>query len=208
MKLQPYFFSALVLSLLLLAGFPNSSQARPEAVVNAPALKWAYGGCFASWCQTGWYASPAVANLDGDPQAEVIWGSYDVVALDGIDGPNGPNGWQWRAPNGSRVWPGIAVADLTNDGDLEIIVGRGSDQVTVYNHLGGVEWTRNPFGSGEVRTLAVENLETDTQLEVIVGRASGGATKQLNVFEANGSVRPGWPARRDGEQGFGWGMYN
>jgi hypothetical protein len=207
MKLQPYFFYLLALGLLL-AGFPTSTQARPEAVVNAPVLKWAYGGCFASWCQTGWYASPAVANLDGDAQAEVIWGSYDVVALDGIDGPNGLNGWQWRASNGSRVWPGIAVADLTNDGDLEIIVGRGSDQVTVYNHLGGVEWTRNPFGSGEVRTLAVENLETDNQLEVIVGRASGGATKQLNVFEANGSVRPGWPARRDGEQGFGWGMYN
>ena len=56
---------------------------------------------------------------------------------------------QWRAPNGSRVWPGIAVADLTGDGDLEIIVGRGSDQVTVYNHSGGVEWTRNPSAAAK-----------------------------------------------------------
>jgi hypothetical protein len=45
-------------------------------------------------------------------------------------------------------------------------------------------------------------------LEIIVGRASSGATKQLNVYEANGSVRPGWPARHDGEPGYGWGMYN
>jgi hypothetical protein len=133
----------------------------------------------------------------------VIWGSYDLVTLDGLSGA-----LQWRAANGSRVWPGVAVADLTGDGDLEIIVGRGSDQVTVYNHLGGVEWSGNPFGNGEVRTLAVEDLESDGKLEIIVGRASGGATKQLNVYEANGAVRSGWPARRDGEPGYGWGMYN
>ncbi len=207
MKPQPYFFFAFGLTLLLLAGFPTPTQAVPTSVVNAPVLKWAYGGCFTSWCQTGWYASPAVANLDGDSQAEVIWGSYDVVVLDGVDGPNN-GGLQWRASNSSRVWPGIAIADLTDDGDLEIIVGRSGDQVTVYNHLGAVEWARNPFGNGEVRTLAVEDLETDGQKEVIVGRASGGATKQLNVFEAGGSVRTGWPARRDNEPGYGWGMYN
>ena len=53
----------------------------------APTLKWAYGGCIAGpYCQTGWYSSPAVADLDGDGQPEVIWGSYDVVALNGADG--------------------------------------------------------------------------------------------------------------------------
>lgn len=191
------------LTLLMLNGHSEPTQAAPASVVAAPTLQWAYGGCFTSWCQTGWYASPAVANLDLDSQLEVIWGSYDVVALDGVDGA-----LQWRAPNSSRVWPGVAVADLTGDGDLEIIVGRGSDQLTVYNHLGGVEWTRNPFGNGEVRTLAVENLDTEPELEIIVGRASGGSTRQLNVFEANGSVRSGWPARHDNEPGYGWGMYN
>ncbi|NJN97990.1 MAG: VCBS repeat-containing protein [Anaerolineales bacterium] len=189
--------------LLILTGFPADTQATPLSAVSAPILKWAYGGCFSSWCETGWYASPAVANLDGDAQAEVIWGAYDLVALDGLTGSE-----QWRADNGSRIWPGIAVADLTGDGDLEIIVGRGSDQVTVYNHNGGVEWTRNPFGGGEVRTLAVENLESTGTMEVIVGRASGGSYQQLNVFEANGTQRAGWPARRTGEPGYGWGMYN
>jgi hypothetical protein len=194
--------------LLLLTGFPADTQATPLSVVSAPTLKWAYGGCFSSWCETGWYASPAVANLDGDAQAEVIWGAYDLVALDGLTGSE-----QWRGENGSRIWPGIAVADLTGDGDLEIIVGRGgdtdnNDELTVYNHSGGVEWMADPFGNREVRTLAVENLESSGSLEVIVGRASGGSYEQLNVFEANGSVRSGWPARRNGEPGYGWGMYN
>jgi len=51
----------------------------------------------------------------------------------------------------------------------------------------------NPFAAGEVRTLAVGDLQADGHLEVVVGRASPGETKQLNVFESNGSVRAGGP---------------
>jgi len=166
-------------------------------------LKWSLGGCFSWGCQTGWYSSPAVANIDGDPQAEVIAGMSDLVALDGVTG-----GLQWRAANSSRVWPGVALADLTADGSLEIIVGRSADQLTVYTLQGSVLWTRNPFGSGEVRTLAVADLEKDGSYEIIVGRASSGGTKQLSVYDAAGNVRPGWPARREGEPGYGAGMYN
>jgi hypothetical protein len=171
--------------------------------LQAPALKWQRGGCFSSWCETGWYASPAVANIDGDPQLEVIAGMYDLVALDGESGA-----LQWRAESSNRVWPGIAVVDLTGNGSLEIVAGRHGDSLTVYNTAGGVIWTRYPFGSGEIRTLAAADLENDGSYEIIVGRASGGATRQLSVYHANGSIRAGWPARRDGEPGYGWGMYN
>jgi hypothetical protein len=174
------------------------------AAVAAPVLKWSYGGCISGpYCQTGWYSSPAVADLDGDGQPDVVWGAYDVVSLNGATGS-----LKWRATNPQRVWPGVVIADLTGDGNLEVVVGRGGDQLTVYNRFGTPLWTRNPFGSGEVRTLAVADLEGDGTLEIVVGRASGGDTKQLSVYEPDGSVRPGWPARRDGEPGYGWGMYN
>jgi hypothetical protein len=193
------------------APVPESTALEPRVylplvlntTIKPPALKWQRGGCYSSWCETGWYSSPAVANIDADPQVEILAGSYDLVALDGVTGA-----LQWRAENGSRVWPGIALADLSGDGSLEIIVGRNTDQLTVYNISGGEVWSLHPFGAGEVRTLAVADLENDGLVEIIVGRASGGSTKQLNVFEPNGTVRPGWPARRDGEPGNGWGMYN
>jgi hypothetical protein len=171
--------------------------------VKAPALKWQQGGCFSSWCQTGWYSSPAVANIDGDPQAEILAGSYDLIALDGLSGA-----LEWRAENNNRVWPGVALADLTGDGSLEIIVGRSGDELTVYDTQGNPLWTRHPFGLGEIRSLAVADVDNDHAYEIIVGRAGSGSTKQISVYEPDGAVRSGWPARRDGEPGYGWGMYN
>lgn len=173
-----------------------------RAQIAAPVLKWANGGC-TSWCQTGWYASPAIADLDGDGANEVVWGAYDLVALNGATGT-----LRWRAPNGGRVWPSPAVADLTGDGSLEIVVGRGNGQLVAHDRFGTVLWSVSPFGGPELRTLAVTDLETDGVLDVVVGRASGGSTLQLNAYDAYGRRRGGWPARRNGEPGYGWGMYN
>lgn len=194
-----------LLGLCLIGTIPPPARAVETSAIGTPVIKWQYAGCTAApyYCDTGWYASPAVADLDGDGKAEVIWGGYKLFAFNGEDGSV-----QWSAANGQRIWPGIAVADINNNGSLEIVVGRGGDQVTAYSNTGAVLWTRSPFGGGEVRTLAVEDLEHDGQLEVIVGRAGSGATRQVNVFEANGNQRSGWPARRDGENGYGWGMYN
>lgn len=179
---------------------PALAQQRPQ--LSLPVLKWQRGGC-TSFCQTGWYSSPAVADLDRDGTMEVIWGASDVVAINGEDGTV-----QWRGSSGNRVWPGIAIADLTGDGTLEVIVGRNSNQLTVYQANGSVLWTRNPFSGGEVRSVAVADLENDGLMEIIVGRASSGSTLQMSVYEPDGTVRAGWPARHTNENGFGAGMYN
>ncbi len=106
------------------------------------------------------------------------------------------------------------MADLTGDGRLELIVGRENDQLTVYNRDGGQIWARNPFGaSAEVRSLAIDDLDNDGQKGIIVGRAGNGRngerqTKQVSVYQPDGSLRPGWSARHEGEAGYGANMYN
>src|SRR5688500_4374743 len=150
--------SALGAALLCLAPAPAPAQ------VDAPVLKWQRGGCTAGGCQTGWYSSPAVADLDLDGLPDVVWGAYDVVALNGADGSP-----KWRAPSGNRVWPGVAVADLTGDGTLEVIAGRGGDLLTVYHGLGTPLWSVNPLGAGEVRTLAVAAPWFDPPADHVAG---------------------------------------
>lgn len=176
-----------------------------NAGVEMPVLKWAYGGCFSSWCQTGWYSSPATIDIDGDGRLDVVAGSYDVVALKGTDGS-----LLWRGESGSRVWPGIAIGDLAGDGRPAIVVGRSGPSVTVYERGGSVRggWPVAPFASGEVRSLALADLDRDGRLHVVVGDAASVSSRQVNVLAPNGTTRAGWPARRPSEPGYGAGMYN
>ncbi len=129
-----------ILSLFSLAFFFSLLVPAPViAGIAAPVLKWEHVGCFSSWCETGWYSSPAVADLDGDGSMEVIGSAYSIVVL---DGPTGT--LQWRAKSGHdisepcadnewRTWPGIVVADVDDDGELEIVTAHGSGWVSVYN---------------------------------------------------------------------------
>jgi hypothetical protein len=113
-------FRVLFALLILAACLDKGQPATSAAGIAAPVLKWAYGGCVnGPYCETGWYASPAVADLDNDNQPEVIWGAYDLYVLNGVDGSV-----QWDGNGGNRIWPGIVVADLTGNGTLEVIVGR------------------------------------------------------------------------------------
>src|SRR5258706_6749648 len=113
-----------LLGLVALGGMLAPAHAANVSAVGAPVLKWQYGGCSAPphYCDTGWYASPAVADLDGDGKPEVIWANSALFALNSENGSV-----QWQATNGSRAWPGIAVADLNGNGSLRIIVWRNSD---------------------------------------------------------------------------------
>jgi hypothetical protein len=176
-----------------------------HAAVQAPVLKWAYGGCFASYCQTGWYSSPAVVDLDNDGHADIVAGSYDVVALNSSDGS-----LKWRGASGDRVWPDIALGDLDHNGQPGIVVGRGDSHVTVYNYSGSVRlgFPAVAFASGEVRALALGDLDANGKLEVVVGVAAGMSAQTINVLAGNGDVRTGFPARHPSDPGYGWGIYN
>jgi hypothetical protein len=213
LRARCYLGSALLAALAGLAGpVPAAAQ------VAAPVLKWAHGGCYASWCETGWYSSPAVADLDADGVPEVVASAYSIVALSGTNGA-----LEWRVASGhdrseptassvGRTWPGIVLADVDADGALEIVTAHGGGYVSVYRADGYFEtgWPQRPM-SYELRGLAVGDLDlggapTRAPMEIVVSAARGNATNTW-VLDSTGATRAGWPQVMGGG-GYAWGVYN
>ncbi len=197
----------ILLVALLLGGAAAPQQASTHAAapqaIQAPELKWQHGGCYSSWCETGWYSSPAVADLDNDGTMEVIGATYTLFVLNGEDGS-----LQWSVDTpGSRVWPGVVVADVDDNGDLEVVIAQGGGYVSVYDHNGYFEpgWPQRP-ASNEFRSLAVADLDGDGDMEIVAGLAR---LNRVNawVFEHTGSIRAGWP-QLSNDEGSAAGLYN
>ena len=174
-----------------------------RSAVQAPVLKWQHGGC-TSWCETGWYASPAVADLDNDGQPEVAGAQYTLYVLDGATGSLEAK----INPPGDRVWPGVIVANLAGDATPEIVTAHGSGYVNVYRMTAGslqLVWSRQPSGN-ELRSLAAYDLEGNGSLEIVV--ASTASSNQWTVYDTAGNVRAGWPQKTSGSPGYAAGCYN
>jgi uncharacterized repeat protein (TIGR01451 family) len=209
-----------VMICLFISSIPATSAAnlRVQALApfGAPILKWQLGGCYNSWCETGWYSSPATADLDGDGQVEVIASAYSIFVLDGSTGKlewkmsSGHDRTEPNASNVGRTWPGIVIADVDQDGAKEIVTAHSGGWVSVYNAQGFFEpgepgWPQHPT-SNELRGLSVSDLNSDGLQEIITTAAIG---SQLNtwVFQVNGSLLPGWP-QLSNDSGYAWGVYN
>src|SRR4030042_2676758 len=163
----------ILLCLLTASSMPVHARASPA--FGIPVLKWQLGGCYSSWCETGWYSSPATADLDGDGQVEVIASAYSIFVLDGKTGTlewklsSGHDRSESNAPNVGRTWPGIVIADIDDDGAVEIVTAHSGGWVSVYTAEGYFTpgWPQHPTSS-ELRGLLVNDLDGDNTLGVIV----------------------------------------
>jgi uncharacterized repeat protein (TIGR01451 family) len=195
------------------SGRPATTHAAPLSDIQPPVLKWQLGGCYSSWCETGWYSSPAVADLDHDGSVEVIGSAYTIFVLDGASGvlewqvKSGHDRSQPAADNVGRTWPGIVIADVDGDGDVEIVSAHSGGYVSVYSHTGYFEtgWPQRPTDR-ELRGLSVYDLDDDGTLEIIV---TGAVYNKVNtwVYEHNGTLRPGWPQLAN-NSGYAYGVFN
>jgi hypothetical protein len=207
------FFVLLSLCYQLPANGQTPALPATMAAIQAPVLKWQRGGCYTSWCETGWYSSPAVADLDGNGTMEVIASAYSVVALDGATGV-----LRWRVRSGhdrsenidvvkdvGRTWPGIIIADVDGNGAKEIVTAHGGGVVSVYNQDGYFEegWPQKPINN-EIRGLSVYDLDGDGSLEILATGALGSKTNAW-VFEHTGTMRSGWP-QLSNDTGYAWGV--
>ncbi len=163
--------------------------------------------CPSWYCETGWYASPAVVDVDGDGQVEALWGGYTLMSVNGSTGAI-----EWIRPQGSssRLWPGIVVADLDHNGSLEVVTASGNGILSVYNAGGQpvTGWPVNPTGTGnELRSLAVADIDNNNDLEIAV--CSTRSDNQWFVYEHTGVLRSGWPKMTDSDtNGYAAGCFN
>ncbi len=157
----------------------------------------------ASWDEN-WLASPAVADLDGDGNKEIVAARHSVLYVWNQDGS-----LRWRAAwnheasdpddhGSSRMWASPVVGDFDGDGRLEIAVGSDADSdsnknVAVYDADGNLMpgWPQHFGGRDEVRSITAGDLDGDGSFEIVVNKTSEGPTTA--VYELDGSLRSGWP---------------
>lgn len=157
----------------------------------------------------GGWATPAMADLDKDGRAEIVFatdyvvnGNYHLFAYNG-DATLLP-GFPVYAEQNMQSSP--AIGDLDGDGWLDIVVGTGTytanvgKRVYAWNHLGQPlsGWPRTTDGRMPA-SPALADLDNDGDLEVIIGCGSEGdpydppACTKLYAWHGDGSAVSGFP---------------
>ncbi|MFK8011369.1 MAG: FG-GAP-like repeat-containing protein [Marinicellaceae bacterium] len=185
----------------------------------------------------GVYPSPAIANLDDDAQLEFVFGdwgakvtalNHDCTTLWSSQSPPGVTGVQlppnydetmppFTAYVNDTVWSSPAIADMNNDGQLDVIIGvdsnidnngitiDGGRLLVINGNNGSVQFA---VSTDEViwSSPVIADLDNDGSLDVVVGTgycwqnpacAPGGnphsVTNRIYAWNNQGENLPGWP---------------
>jgi hypothetical protein len=175
---------------------------------NQPATS----GVFATDGQSGgfgFHATPAIADLTGDGDMEIIgvsWREAECYVWN-LNGTLEP-GWP-QALDGDFNWASPAVEDLDGDGDLEIVAASGQGGRIYAWHHDGLEVAdgdNNPFTFGILfvtgtaflySSPAIGNIDADPNPEIVFGTQS--AVGNVYALNHNGTVVPGWPVQTMGQ---------
>ncbi|MBN1580035.1 MAG: VCBS repeat-containing protein, partial [Anaerolineae bacterium] len=225
----------LLLVLVLFLVVTGSFSFRPSLVYAAP-IKVVLSGESGEVLER---SSPAVADFNGDGYKEiVVGGSLGTLSVISYNGASWSEVWHRQtaddlvgAPAGcgngkSNVQSAPVIADLDNDGDLEIVVSVGgmpSDKrnggVLVYQYTGGPPswsfsrasgWPQPKTDGGNVdgsdadgcwdgfwASPAVGDLDGDGDLEITVGSFD----RRIHAWHHDGTEMDGWPVYRQTEEG-------
>ncbi|MCB9172954.1 MAG: FG-GAP repeat protein, partial [Ardenticatenales bacterium] len=150
------------------------------------------------------YSSPALCQLDGDPQREIVFGSWDqrIHAADHLGNPLWANiNWPGQGYfNADTIWSSASCVDFNGDGIDEVVIGAdiALDQ-SGNGQEGGFLYVFNAAGQPLVRRYvpetiysspAIADLDCDGSLEIVVGTGdfyyyAHGQTDQPFVYVFN-----------------------
>ena len=157
---------------------------------NDPATDGVFAYLGATWN----YGSPAVVDLDGDHDLEIVQASRsDSVYAFNPDGTRVP-GWPVSLRGDSEC--SVAVGDLDRDGDIEVVAASNIDSIWVFDATGAplAGWPKFVELRGDFPpspTLA--DVDGDGDLEIVQVDSDGG----VHIWTWEGNVVPGWPQAMD-----------
>jgi len=123
----------------------------------------------------GFMNSPAIADLNGDGWKEIVYGHYrwgwgcEDPYVHVLRGTNGSTIWSYSGPCSGYQVHARKIADIDNDGQIEIILtGAGygpSPYIVVLNGAtGAVEWT---YSGLSLEGLAIGDVDNDGCMEFV-----------------------------------------
>jgi hypothetical protein len=133
-------------------------------------------------------SSPAVIDINGDGNKEIIFGDYDgklhVIDINGVEIEGFP-----FATN-DDIWGSPAVADLEGDGDIEIVITSKDKHLYILNADGSIQtnYFANQYLMG---TPALGNIDDDSELEIVFGGYDSNG--EIFVINPNGTDVEGFP---------------
>ena len=124
------------------------------------------------------FSSPAIVDIDGDGEIELIFGSrwynesnpLDVYGVLHVLNSSGQVEWRYQTTDSIESSP--AIADLDGDGKMEIIVGSDDGKLYIFNSTGHLEWSYQTGGAVH-SSPAIADINNDGNLEIIVGSEDG-----------------------------------
>jgi outer membrane protein assembly factor BamB len=139
-------------------------------------------------------SSPAIANLDADPEFEIVVGSNDsrlyAFNRDGTSLPEFP----YDHPAGFMIFSTPAIGDVDGDGGPEIVFGDNTGRVYALKPnatlLPGFPYITPYAIRGNV---ALGNLDGDAALEIVIPSEAGDPAGDLYAINGDGTSLAGFP---------------
>lgn len=128
-----------------------------------------------------------VADVTGDSKPEILYGDQQHGYVHAVDGVTSVE--LWRLKNPSSGAPGIEVADVDDDGALEVIWGSGSNSTAPdFLSIHDIATLQREFVSydegGPFRALAMGNADDDAEEEFVFAAYEGDSYKVSNYVSA------------------------
>lgn len=160
-------------------------------------------GDFQEYGSTWVACSPTLVDIDKDGDLEIVFattlGMVYILHHDDKDGDGKPDNFEgWPIIlNTDWIDSSPAVADIDEDGDLEIVIADWNGNVNVFNINGEKEygWPKE-VGGDFYSSPAIADIDPEyAGLEIVISSKNGSDddTAKMYVWHCDGTLVSGWP---------------